>query len=314
MNNKISMLVLGPLAAAALVSSSHDAEACMGTQCFAATSGDVLEGEYTGTTGNGNGVKGTNSSSGTTAAGVKGENSGLGYGVWGAGSSGIGVYGSTTGASPAVLGAGVPELGTFPSIGVEGTCGGSTSNNYAVYGVSGGGSSWAGYFSGNVNVTGEFDSNGTCEFNCSSDRRLKQNIQPLSGALDQLLQLKGVTYEWKTPDDHGHPTGMQTGFIAQEVETVFPKWVDEHTDGFKAITLPPMQLAAMQVESIRTLKSENDQLKAQLGSLNNRLKVIESGRQPVATGLGFGGGASLGMFGLAVGAVIVSRRKKEERS
>src|SRR5262249_1150885 len=48
-----------------------------------------------------------------------------------------------------------------------------------------------------------------------SDRRLKKNIEPLSGALDRLLQLRSVTYEYKDPEKSHQLPGIQTGFIAQ---------------------------------------------------------------------------------------------------
>jgi hypothetical protein len=46
------------------------------------------------------------------------------------------------------------------------------------------------------------------------------------------------------------------------------------------------------------------------------MKALESGHHPVAAGLGFGnGGLGLGALGLAVaGAVVVSRRKRDDRA
>ena len=73
--------------------------------------------------------------------------------------------------------------------------------------------SYAGYFAGNVYATGSYS---------SSDARLKKNIAPLADALPTLLKLKGVTFEWNRPEDYGNQTGTQRGFIAQEVEKVFP--------------------------------------------------------------------------------------------
>jgi hypothetical protein len=123
--------------------------------------------------------------------------------------------------------------------------------------------------------------------------------------MDQLLQLRGVTYEWKAPEEPSRKTGTQVGFIAQEVEKVFPKWVDEDSKGFKAIVMPPMQLAALEVESIRTLKAENDELR-------KRVDALESGRQPRMAGINLNG-VGLGVGGLALaGAVVFSRRKKPE--
>jgi hypothetical protein len=59
----------------------------------------------------------------------------------------------------------------------------------------------------------------------NSDIRLKKNVKTLEGALDRLLQLRGVTFEWKNPSEHGNRQGVQRGFIAQEVEKVIPEWV-----------------------------------------------------------------------------------------
>ncbi len=48
-----------------------------------------------------------------------------------------------------------------------------------------------------------------------SDVRLKKNIKALDGALEQLLRLRWVTYEWKDPAEHGNEQGVHRGFIAQ---------------------------------------------------------------------------------------------------
>jgi len=61
----------------------------------------------------------------------------------------------------------------------------------------------------------------------SSDERLKKNITPIAGALDKVMQLRGVNFEWVNVDDHGGKTGPQGGFIAQEVQKIFPNWVKE---------------------------------------------------------------------------------------
>ena len=54
----------------------------------------------------------------------------------------------------------------------------------------------------------------------TSDKRLKENIQPLTGSLEKLLQLNPVTYGWKY--ETSEPT---VGFIAQEVQEVMPNSV-----------------------------------------------------------------------------------------
>ena len=52
---------------------------------------------------------------------------------------------------------------------------------------------------------------GTLFWTISSDARLKKNIRVIPGALDKILQLRGVTFEWKEPEKHANRTGMQIG-------------------------------------------------------------------------------------------------------
>jgi hypothetical protein len=68
-----------------------------------------------------------------------------------------------------------------------------------------------------------------------------------------------------------------------------------------------MQMAALEVESFRALKEENDALRVRVGAL-------EKGRLPVTAGAG-GNGLGFAVGGIALaGAVIVSRRKKVAHS
>ncbi len=66
-----------------------------------------------------------------------------------------------------------------------------------------------------------------------SDRRLKKDIEPLAGALERLLALRGVTFKYQDPKLKFGLPGRQVGMIAQEVEQVFPEWVDEDAEGYK---------------------------------------------------------------------------------
>ena len=106
-----------------------------------------------------------------------------------------------------------------------------------------------------------------------SDERLKKNIAGLSGSLDALLKLRGVTFEWKDPEKMGNQAGTQTGFIAQEVETVFPKWVETTPDGFKGLCLP-VGFSALTVEAIRELAAKNAALEADLAATKATLADV----------------------------------------
>ena len=64
-------------------------------------------------------------------------------------------------------------------------------------------------------------------FSPFSDERLKENITDLNYGLDEILQLRPITYDWKD-DVRPFPenTELNYGLLAQEVEEVMPAIVD----------------------------------------------------------------------------------------
>ena len=59
----------------------------------------------------------------------------------------------------------------------------------------------------------------TTTYVTSSDYRLKENIVPMTGALNKVSKLKPVTYTWKTDGTSGQ------GFIAHELQEFYPEAV-----------------------------------------------------------------------------------------
>ena len=103
-----------------------------------------------------------------------------------------------------------------------------------------------------------------------SDLRLKKNIEPLTGALDRLLQLRSVTFEYKDPQSIHELPGVQIGMIAQEVEKVFPDWVDTAPNGMKRLSIHGFE--ALTVQSLRELRAEKD---ARISELERHNAEIE---------------------------------------
>ena len=91
-----------------------------------------------------------------------------------------------------------------------------------------------------------------------SDRRLKDDIQPIEGALEKVGTLSGNTYQRNDLLDKD-PERRYAGVIAQEVEVVLPEAVSEAEDGTK--TVDYNAVIALLVESIKELKAEVAQLK-----------------------------------------------------
>ena len=104
----------------------------------------------------------------------------------------------------------------------------------------------AGHFTATGNVT------------AYSDRRLKDDIQPIEGALEKVGTLSGNTYQRNDLLDKD-PERRYAGVIAQEVEVVLPEAVSEAEDGTK--TVDYNAVIALLVESVKELKAEVEQLK-----------------------------------------------------
>ena len=106
---------------------------------------------------------------------------------------------------------------------------------------------------------GEIRATGDIVANYSSDKRLKTNIKPISSALDKLLQISGVTFDWIEKEEiHSHK-GHDVGVIAQEVEAVLPEVVVTRDNGYKAVNYE--KIVPLLIESIKELKAEIDELK-----------------------------------------------------
>jgi hypothetical protein len=77
----------------------------------------------------------------------------------------------------------------------------------------------------NAAVKGTISTDGsTTAYNTSSDYRLKEDIQPMTGALAKVAALKPCTYKWKADGSDGE------GFIAHELAEVVPQCVTGEKD------------------------------------------------------------------------------------
>lgn len=182
--------------------------------------GTVSSGHNTGVQGvaygsiNGNDNRGTiGYASGVTATGRN-------YGITGA-SKGSEVFNIAVGAYSEL---GTTTNGTNYGVSARASSVTTTGTNYGIYSeASNGATNYAGFFNGNVTVTGTFVQ--------PSDRKLKKDIKPFVSALDKINALSPVTYYYKNEKESGInlPTNLQYGFIAQDLEIVFPELVTTQT-------------------------------------------------------------------------------------
>lgn len=89
----------------------------------------------------------------------------------------------------------------------------------------------------------------------SSSIALKENVNPITGALDAILNLVGVTY-----DRRDGSSKAEAGLIAEEVNKIIPNIVSKNASGDPE-GIHYSKLTAYLVEAIKSLKEEINELK-----------------------------------------------------
>jgi type II secretory pathway component PulM len=94
--------------------------------------------------------------------------------------------------------------------------------------------------------------------------------------LAKILSLRPVSYNWINP---AYGSGRQTGFIAQEVQKVFPEFVAADKTGqlslnYSAMVSPVVKSIQEQQEQIDLLKKQNAELQQRLDKLEQLLKKV----------------------------------------
>lgn len=93
-----------------------------------------------------------------------------------------------------------------------------------------------------------------------SDVRYKTNIRPLTHSLEKIVRLQGVTYNWNLNEFASMQFNdrLQIGFIAQDLEKLFPEMVFTDDAGYKSIDYS--RLAPVLVETIKEQQKQIDEI------------------------------------------------------
>lgn len=105
-----------------------------------------------------------------------------------------------------------------------------------------------------------------------SDERLKTGVQDIPAPLERVLSLRGVQFEWdiETFPEMDFEDGKQIGFIAQEVEQIFPELVTTDTTGYKMIDYA--KLTVVLVEALKEQQLEIETLEQQIALIQGESK------------------------------------------
>jgi hypothetical protein len=100
----------------------------------------------------------------------------------------------------------------------------------------------------------------------TSDKRLKENVIPISNALAKVKQINGVKFDW-TDEEIERRGGIDgyfvrksdVGVIAQEIEKVLPEAVATRESGYLAVRYE--LLVPLLIEAIKEQQGQIDELK-----------------------------------------------------
>jgi hypothetical protein len=194
------------------------------------------------------------------------------------GNSGRGVYGVANGNDGRGVWGWATATGNIHNIGGFFEADGNTGIGvYGWAGATGNVTNYGGYFSAAGNYGrgvsgsgGDYDfyaaGPGT-DYGTSSSIRWKRNIQEIDGALDKVIALRGVYFDWD--EEHGGQHDM--GFIAEEVGKVIPEIVGYEPDGVYATGVDYGAITPMLVQAIKEQQRQIEELKAEITELKKRL-------------------------------------------
>ncbi|MCF8324765.1 MAG: tail fiber domain-containing protein [Leadbetterella sp.] len=109
-----------------------------------------------------------------------------------------------------------------------------------------------------------------------SDLRYKKNFSKIENPLNKVLSLNGLHYDWKVEEfkENNFTKDRQIGFIAQEIEEIFPEMVLTDAKGYKSVDYA--RLTPVLVEAIKELKTLNDELKGKNEKLEANSQKLEA--------------------------------------
>ncbi len=181
--------------------------------------------------------------------------------------AGSGVLGLATASSSLFYGAGVTGKGRF-----TGVLGVGMNNGYAAVYALGNSATYALSVSGISLFNGNISGTGTNTY--TSDRKLKKDIQPLSGALDIISRLKPASYQFRVGEfgDMYLSEGKHYGVIAQELQEVLPELVlkqhyhpaGEKEKGFDYLSVNYNELIPILIKAIQEQQQKIEALEQKL--------------------------------------------------
>jgi hypothetical protein len=128
------------------------------------------------------------------------------------------------------------------------------------------------------NVRVAYVSNASGAWTVTSDRRVKKDIEPMEDVLSKVMQLNTVKYRYNHNADDATKT---RGFIAQEVQEVFPDLV--YSEDGSQLGIAPSDFGILSIKAIQEQQAQieaqqqvNEQQQALIEQLLQRIEQLEN--------------------------------------
>ncbi len=114
---------------------------------------------------------------------------------------------------------------------------------------------------GDTIVTGDICATGDVVAFCTSDNRLKDNLQHINNSQIIVNSLTGYKFDW---NEDSKKSGKDIGLIAQDIKEVLPLAVHERDNGYLAVDY--VKLIPVLIEEVKRLNSEINELKNKINN------------------------------------------------
>jgi hypothetical protein len=134
-----------------------------------------------------------------------------------------------------------------------------------IYSYDGAAFNLTGHLSASGNISGsQIEASGDIIAFGSSDRNLKDNIQPIENPLEKMDKIGGYTFVWNNKQSTYQ--GKDVGVVAQEIQEVLPEIVSGRANGYLGVKYE--KIVPLLIESIKELKKEVEDIKQKCDCLN----------------------------------------------
>jgi hypothetical protein len=120
---------------------------------------------------------------------------------------------------------------------------------------------------------------GNTAYSTISDGRLKETVQPVQQALDNIKALRSITFHWN--QEAAGRFGLNTdslrhyGFIAQEVEKILPQVVLTDTSPFQVKSIAYADIIPVLTEAMKQQQAQMEHLQKEKETARQRIKLLQ---------------------------------------